>query len=157
MFKTVIWATDGSDNADRALPYAKELAAEHGGSLVIAHIVQRFASGARGVTWQADEEEVVNRIKALAEDLSRAGFNCSLRVVNDIGLQPAHELAAIAADVDADLIVMGTRGYPAIGGLLLGSVTQRLLHIAPCPVLTVPPEKYVIQRDGDAQAITVAS
>lgn len=52
---------------------------------------------------------------------------------------------------------MGTRGYPAIGGLLLGSVTQRLLHIAPCPVLTVPPEKYVIQRDGDAQAITVAS
>jgi nucleotide-binding universal stress UspA family protein len=38
----------------------------------------------------------------------------------------------------ADVVVVGTRGHTAIGGLLLGSVTQRLLHVAPCPVLAVP-------------------
>ena len=38
------------------------------------------------------------------------------------------------------MIVVGTRGRTALSGLLLGGVTQRLLHIAPCPVLAVPPE-----------------
>ena len=52
---------------------------------------------------------------------------------------PAHAIADAAKEVGADLIVVGTRGHTALGGLLLGSVTNRLLHIAPCPVLAVPP------------------
>ena len=51
-----------------------------------------------------------------------------------------------AREVGADLIVVGTRGHTAIAGLLLGSVTQRLLHIAPCPVLSVPAQ--LIQTKG---------
>ena len=43
-----------------------------------------------------------------------------------------------ATEADADLIVAGTRGHSPVAGLLLGSVTQRLLHIARRPVLTVP-------------------
>jgi nucleotide-binding universal stress UspA family protein len=38
------------------------------------------------------------------------------------------------------VIVVGTRGRTPLAGLVLGGVTQRLLHIAPCPVLAVPPE-----------------
>jgi nucleotide-binding universal stress UspA family protein len=52
---------------------------------------------------------------------------------------PAHSIAEIAAKADADLIVVGTRGHSAVGGLLVGSVTQRLLQIADQPVLAVPP------------------
>jgi nucleotide-binding universal stress UspA family protein len=47
-------------------------------------------------------------------------------------------IADLAREIDADAIVVGTRGHSPVAGLLLGSVTQRLLHIAPCPVVAVP-------------------
>jgi nucleotide-binding universal stress UspA family protein len=53
----------------------------------------------------------------------------------------AHAIAELAESQGADIIAVGTRGHTALAGLLLGSVTQRLLHIAPCPVLAVPPKE----------------
>jgi nucleotide-binding universal stress UspA family protein len=46
--------------------------------------------------------------------------------------------AEIARAVGADVIVVGIRGHTQLAGLLLGSITQRLLHVAPCPVLAIP-------------------
>lgn len=140
MFKRIVWATDGSENADRALAVAKSLASEEGATLTIAHVVQRIASGrGKGLTWYADEEQVVARVKKLATELSDEGLSASVKIVDDRGIQTAHDIADAGREAGADLIVMGTRGHSAIGGLLLGSVTQRLLHVAPCPVLAVPP------------------
>ncbi len=140
MFKRIVWATDGSENADRALAVAKLLASEEGATLMLVHVVQRITSGrARGLTWYADEEQVVARVKKLATELSDEGLSTSVKIVDDRGIQPAHDIADAAREAGADLIVMGTRGHSAVAGLLLGSVTQRLLHVAPCPVLAVPP------------------
>jgi nucleotide-binding universal stress UspA family protein len=50
----------------------------------------------------------------------------------------AHAIVDIAEQEKADVIVVGTRGHTALAGLLLGNVPQRLLHLATCPVLTVP-------------------
>jgi nucleotide-binding universal stress UspA family protein len=62
-----------------------------------------------------------------------------LKISGDVGARPANEVVKAASEEGADLIVAGSRGHSAITGLLLGSVTNRLLHIAPCPVLVVPP------------------
>jgi nucleotide-binding universal stress UspA family protein len=137
MFTTIVWATDGSENADRALSVAQTLTRESGASLVVAHIVQRYATKA-GLAVYADEDQVEAKLERVVQELSGEGLNASLKIVNHIGPQPAHEIADLAREVGADLIVVGTRGHAAPSGLLLGSVTLRLLHVAPCPVLVVP-------------------
>lgn len=139
MFETILWATDGSENADRALPYAKALAQREAAKLIVAHVVERYASHrASGLAVHADEEMVEAKLKKLAAQLSNDGYSTDLRIVSHVGPQPAHEIADIAREAGADLIVAGCRGHAAVTGLMLGSVTQRLLHVAPCPVLAVP-------------------
>jgi nucleotide-binding universal stress UspA family protein len=140
MFKTIIWATDGTKNADRALPYAKALAQAEEATLVVAHVVERYASHkASGLAVHADEEQVEAKLKKLTAQLSDEGLSTDLRIVSHVGPQAAHEIAEIAQEAGADLIVVGCRGHAAITGLMIGSVTQRLLHVSPCPVLVVPP------------------
>jgi nucleotide-binding universal stress UspA family protein len=143
MFETVIWATDGSQNADVALEVAKPIARENAALLLIVHVVQRFATEG-GLAVHADEDKVRAKLERLVEELSAEGLDVRLELANHIGPQAAHEIADAARQAGADLIVMGTRGHAAIPGLLLGSVTLRLLHIAPCPVLAVP----AIEQDG---------
>ena len=139
MFKEIVWSTDGSEHAQKALPYVKGLAREGGAAITIVHVVERIeGGGAVGVPRRADEPELQARLQKLASDLSEEGFSASLIIRGDVGARPAHEVVAVAQELGADLIVVGARGLSAIGGLLLGSVAQRLLHLAPCPVLVVP-------------------
>jgi nucleotide-binding universal stress UspA family protein len=142
VFNTIIWATDGSPAADHALPVAKTLARDPGASLIVVHIVQRYATET-GLAVYADEDLVKSRLEQAVEQLSKEGFDASLRIVNHVGPQPAHQIANVAREVGADLIVTGTRGHGAISGLLVGSVVLRLLHVAPCPVVAVPTDVTV--------------
>jgi nucleotide-binding universal stress UspA family protein len=141
LFDTIIWATDGSQNADQALLVAKTLAQGNGASLVVVHIVQHYATKS-GLALYADEQQVKTRLEQAVQQLSKDGFRTSLRIVDHVGPQPAHEIADIAREEGAGLIVVGTRGHGPIAGLLLGSVTLRLLQIAPCPVVAVPPAAH---------------
>jgi nucleotide-binding universal stress UspA family protein len=142
VYKAIVWSTDGSQNAERALPHVKELAKAEGATITIVHVVERIeGGGAVGVPRRADEPEVQAKLQDLAAGLSQEGFSVSLIVRGDVGARPAHEVVEAAQEVDADLIVVGSRGLGAISGLLLGSVAHRLLHIAPCPVLVVPAER----------------
>jgi nucleotide-binding universal stress UspA family protein len=142
VYKAIVWSTDGSRHAERALPHVKELAKAEGATITIVHVVERIeGGGAVGVPRRADEREVQAKLQELAAGLSQEGFSVSLIVRGDVGARPAHEVVEAAREVDADLIVVGSRGLGAIGGLLLGSVAHRLLHIAPCPVLVVPAER----------------
>ena len=143
MFKSIVWATDGSENAERALPYVQELAqAGESVSITIVHVAELgYGAGAVFMPGRGEERQVVDRLREIADDLRQNGFTVSIEVRDEVGVRPAYEIAHIADRVGADLIIAGSRGLSTIGGLILGSVTHRLLHIARCPVLVVPPSE----------------
>jgi nucleotide-binding universal stress UspA family protein len=137
LFDTIVWATDGSQSADRALDVAKSLAQDGGASLVVVHVVQHYATKT-GLAVYPDEDVVKAKLEETVQQLSKDGFRPRLMIGDHVGPQPAHEIADIAREVEAGLVVMGTRGHGPIKGLLLGSVVLRLLHVSPCPVVAVP-------------------
>jgi nucleotide-binding universal stress UspA family protein len=139
MFKTIVWATDGSESADRALPFAKGLATGEGRKLVVVHDKEIFVGGrGSGYPLQADEDELEAKIRGQIEQAKAEGLDVVLQLGTSGGGRAAHMIVDVAKDVGADVIVAGTRGHSPVAGLLLGSVTQRLLHVSHCPVLTVP-------------------
>lgn len=140
MFKKLIWGTDGSEFADRAIGIVESLGTENGATVVAVHCVEYLMGpGARGAFPQAaDEDERQAKVAKQVADLQAQGVNITLKVVQTGLPGAAHAIAEVAQEEEADLIVVGTRGHTALAGLLLGSVTQRLLHIARCPVLAVP-------------------
>ncbi len=144
MFNRIVWATDGSEAADYALPVAQALAQDSKGRLFVVHITEFAMPGKAGGSYplHADEDQLMSKIEGQLAGLSDAGIEATLETGTTHSLGAAHAIATAAEQVDADVIVMGTRGHTVLAGLLLGNVTQRMLHIAPCPVLAVPPPKH---------------
>lgn len=138
MFKTIIWATDGSESAERALQIALELAADADARLLVVHADERLGGRAGGAHVLADDEDIQQQLASKIEELVGSGVRASFQVVHGLNRDPADLIADAARENAADVIVVGTRGHGRIAGVLLGSVTQRLLHVAPCPVLAVP-------------------
>ncbi len=157
MFKTIIWATDGSETADGALPFATALAESEGGRLIALHGKEVFVGGrATGFPVLADEGELEVKIERQVDELRAAGLDATFKLISGLPTHAAQMLADVARDVAADAIVVGTRGHGPIAGAVLGSVTQQLLHIAPCPVLAVPPAKQVAKRSRKPEHAAVA-
>jgi nucleotide-binding universal stress UspA family protein len=140
MFKSIVWANDGSEAAQRALPLVKELSQVGATTITIVHVVERVeGSGGVGPTRRVDEPQFQASLERQAAELEQEGYPTSLYINGDVGARPAHEIVETARRQDADLIVVGAHGRSWISGVLLGSVAYRLLHSAPCPVVVVPP------------------
>ena len=144
MFKTIVLGLDGSELSDRAIPVAEELAQKNGGHIEVVRVRELMPGRAGGYPVHPDEDELEAKVRKQVEELNSAGTKASLHLVTTVTHGPAHAIAEVAEEVHADLIAVGTRGHAPVAGLLLGSVTQRLLHISPCPVLAVPP----VHADG---------
>jgi nucleotide-binding universal stress UspA family protein len=136
--ETIIWATDGSSGAEEALPAACQLAELSGGQIVAVHISNRFNGRSGGWSGAALEEDVIALIEHEVDDLRERGYFANL-VVRRSHQDAAETIASMAGELHADVIVCGTHGRSPAASALLGSFTQRLLHVAPCPVFAVPP------------------
>jgi nucleotide-binding universal stress UspA family protein len=140
MFSKIVLGLDGSPPSDRAFALVQGLAGLTKVHVIVVHVREMMiAPAVGGVPRRIDEDSLEAKIQSQIDQLNAAGAEAELRViVSTYNSGPAHEIATVASEVGADLIAVGTRGQGLITGLLLGSVTQRLLQIAPCPVLAAP-------------------
>jgi nucleotide-binding universal stress UspA family protein len=138
-YRNVVVAYDGSDGARAALARAAEIAARDDSALTLVEAVAgKVPSPAPGGPPLAKPEK-----RAMArEDLSRAIGSVDPGLLAGgwvIGGPPASGIVTVAEDIEADLIVTGSRGRGAIARAVLGSVSAEILHNAPCDVLVVHP------------------
>ena len=140
MLRLVI-AVDGSEPSLRAIDAAARLAKETEVEAVLLHV--RPAAGYHGDITPRDYERIgaeerERQTHVLAAALKHARLAGLERAIEQAESgSPDIDIPRVATERQADYIVMGTRGLGSLGGLLLGSVAQRVVHHAPVPVLLV--------------------
>jgi nucleotide-binding universal stress UspA family protein len=136
MFRRILFPVDGSEHSNKALALVEELATKFGSEVLVFHVREKWVG--RGGSWDADPaEDEVNVAEEAAERLSGRGIKATFdRKAAKVG-HAGESIARAAVDNNADAIVMGSRGLSDWTGLLVGSVTHKVLHMAPCPVLVV--------------------
>ena len=151
----VLVATDFSDASASALTYGREFARAFGARLHVLHVVDNptlwVGPEAIGVDiarlqaeLEASAQSTLNRL-VTAEDRAQLNATPATRT----GTSAAFEIAEYAKSEGVDLIVLGTHGRGLVGHLLMGSVAEKVVRIAPCPVLTVHhPEHGFIAPDA---------
>jgi nucleotide-binding universal stress UspA family protein len=140
MFDTIVVGTDGSTTAQHAFGFAAAIARANQARLVAVHVVEVVGGKGGQYPVHIDEEDLEARLRRSVDELKGEGVVAELVIERIITGGPAHVLAEVAADVHADVIVVGNRGHTPVSDLLLGNVPTRLLHIAHRPVLVVPVE-----------------
>ena len=153
VLKRILVATDFGEAAGAALQYGRELARMSGARLDVVHVADNVMArgfGADGFTvdfsaMQRDLEAAERRQLEALVDLED-GSIVKAKPVLLISSSPAVAIAHYAKESEADLIVMGTHGRNGVTHLLMGSVAERVVRIAPCPVLTVrhPEREFVV-------------
>lgn len=137
MFERILVATDASEPSKRALELAAGLAKGHDSEIVVLHAVPRIVSRF-GTSDLEEPDSATEFVDEAVRGLKDQGLNARGEVVRVLEGHMARGIVESAATADADVIVMGTRGLSDFGGLFLGSVTHRVLHLAEKPVIVVP-------------------
>jgi nucleotide-binding universal stress UspA family protein len=135
MFRTILFAVDGSEYSKKAIPIAAGMAKAFDGEVIVCNVREREISRFMNAVPETDEEaDIADRV---ARELKDSGVSARPdRRATVIG-RVAGEILTAATDHGADLIVMGSRGLGEFSSLLVGSVTHKVLHAATCPVLVV--------------------
>lgn len=138
-FRHILCPVDFSDHSRHALDHAMAIAQWYGGTVTALHVVHPFPYA---------DPVMAGALVLTPEDLDRAQAELTQFVKGEAGTTPVETavrqgtasatVLELAKELPADLIVMGTHGRSGFDRLMLGSVTERLLRRAPCPVLTVP-------------------
>lgn len=139
MYRNVVVAYDGSGGADAALARAVEIARRDEAALtVVEATAEQIPSLVPGAPRQAPPEAASEARKELREAVERLdpSLEASPWVV---GGPAAKAILAVAEDIEADLIVTGSRNRGAVARTVLGSVSTEIVHGAGCDVLVVQP------------------
>lgn len=149
--KRILVATDFSQHSRVALQYAAAFSKAFSAEVVLCHVLEKadFLSQLPPVAEGyfppnlAELQEKHARVQC-EQVLAAAGLS-QARVLLVHG-NPAAEIARSAGEENADLVIVGTHGRGALAHILLGSVAEKIVRLAPCPVLTV--------RSGEHEFVT---
>ncbi len=137
-FKKILVPVDGSDFSMRAARAAADLGASTGGSIVLVHCHKSFPSLLGEPYYQnavsrtlKEANELLNPFRDLFKEKQ---ISYTERLLEG---PPRQAVAEVAKHEACDLIVIGSRGLSNLEGLFLGSVTHRVLRVAPCPVMVI--------------------
>jgi nucleotide-binding universal stress UspA family protein len=146
--KRILAAIDGSASSAKALDFAADLAVTYEADLVVLMVATdvdplysaEFTAYARSEHFQAAASEFA--LAATEPVLAGARIRAQTKGVKQISTEatlgdPAQQIIAVAKNRQADLLVVGSRGHGALAGLLLGSVAQKVISHADCPVVVV--------------------
>lgn len=146
MFKSILIPVDGSENAQKALSVACQLARqEDGATLYLVHIPEELSHettlvwgiGAIAIEASRDERESVGQqVVSRAAEAARAQGVDSVETIIGRG-DPARTILSEARKRSVDAIVMGSRGLSDLQGFVVGSVSHKVAHAAECSVITV--------------------
>lgn len=151
----MLYATDYSDASELALPAAVGLAHTYDAELVLLHVAERLvdvvpvAAGVPPIEMGLEaepRESARERLEEWSEQRLPEDVNYRLELVDG---DAAETIVGIADEQDADIIVLGTQGHSRVERFLIGSVTEKVLRRAHCPVLVVPSEKRRRGQDVD--------
>ncbi len=136
MYEHILLAVDGSEPSNRATRVAADLAGKLGSEVLVVHVREREPTRYVAVELESTEEasDLVDDTVRMLKDL---GISARGEVHGAIFGRAARVILEAAEDDGAELIVMGSRGLSDLAGLVMGSVTHKVLHLAHCPVLVV--------------------
>ena len=125
-----------STDADHALEHAIGLAQQFQSRLTLLHVVFLYLPGSAEASFPAYTAQLKREAdQQLQEPRNRAEeANVAVAAFTEMGV-PADKIVEVARDRHADLIVMGTQGRTGLPHFLLGSVAERVVRLAPCPVM----------------------
>jgi nucleotide-binding universal stress UspA family protein len=144
----IVHPTDFSECATQAEAVAADLARQLDGELVLVQVLVEAPLYSEGfisrrqvqTVFDAQRKWTEQTLEARAEQLRQSGIKTSWRVQSGA---PFEEIVRTAEEERAGMIVMGTHGRSGLNHMLLGSVAERVIRLAPCPVLTVRQAKSV--------------
>jgi nucleotide-binding universal stress UspA family protein len=149
--RRILVPTDFSKGSQSALAYGAALAEKFGAELVLLHVVQDLAAFIPEAVLGAPPplppvEQFTAAARAALERVVGGLALPGVTVRAEVGEGPTAEVVVrFAREQAVDLIVMGTHGHTGLAHLLLGSVAEKVVRRAPCPVLTVrhPEHEFV--------------
>jgi nucleotide-binding universal stress UspA family protein len=157
--KNVLVATDFGEAADTALAYGRELAKRFDATLHVLHVAENVCITAFGAETYAAfapglqrdiAESAHRRLEEATIDSDGSGPKTIRAVMTSSS--PAFAIIDYASEHGIDLIIMGTHGRGTLGHFLMGSVAERVVRLAGCPVLTIRnPERDFVHPDGLAR------
>jgi nucleotide-binding universal stress UspA family protein len=163
--KVIVSPIDFSGHSEEALQTAADLAKQFGAELVLVHAVPAIPKlpSSTSVFKEADYEQALHQdaerlLQKLAADLAKKGLQVRTEIgtANDVGM----EILRIAMHNKADLIVIATHGMTGWHRLVFGSVTEKVVRLAACPVLVLRANpkagQDVLSKSADAVALTAA-